>query len=138
MPRKSSTPLPEAIDDEHLLEVGYGIQPATRPSRMAFFVHSMEIIGILYDIISSLYSNSEYDSRIGENLLDDSPEEVIGLAARIDNFEQHLPAFLQVRAELSAFDEELSNCFQMQANIIKSRSVMSISKSSLAYAHSNI
>lgn len=83
---------------------------------MDFFIHSMELIAILYDILASLYQNNEH-------LPDESLEKILVLATRIDNFEQHLPAFLKMEADLSAFNNEWINCFQMQANILKSRYV---------------
>lgn len=123
----TSTPLPAAIDDEHLLEIGCGIQPHAYPSRLEFFLHSIELIDILYEILTRFYGQDE-TLRRSNNAVDRAGnlQAVLELASRIDRFEAGLPGFLRVDFERSSYTDKLVSCLQMQANILKSRYGMSL------------
>ncbi|KAJ9616544.1 hypothetical protein H2200_000263 [Cladophialophora chaetospira] len=62
----SESPLPQAIDDEYLLETTEGTQPASQESRMNLFIFSIKLWNILHDILSTFYSGSRNSCFVDE------------------------------------------------------------------------
>ncbi|KAJ9645506.1 hypothetical protein H2204_001086 [Knufia peltigerae] len=49
-------PLPQAVDDEYLLEDGEGVQPAHQESRIILFIHCIKLFEIQRDTLLALYT----------------------------------------------------------------------------------
>jgi hypothetical protein len=120
--KKYSVPIPSCIDDEYLSDVGQGMQPPGRPSRLVFFVQSLALFDLLFEILQTFYSAGESEAENkGEDL--EVSDHFLQLSSKLDNFVSRLPDHLKEGHESTIFDEETASCFQMQANIIKSRLV---------------
>ncbi|KAI8640257.1 fungal-specific transcription factor domain-containing protein [Parasitella parasitica] len=101
--------LPQAIDDE-LLTVAPrppALQPKTKPSQMAFLVHTIQLYEIMGEILLTLYSDGETfggamdtafpsaRSEIDGSNLATSLNSIIKLEMALSSWKQNLPPFLQ-------------------------------------------
>lgn len=110
-------PLPQAIDDEYLLEVGEGRQPDDKPSRMSFFIQSIALFDILNDILTKFYS---HPNRSQAEMPSEYLTEIPRLCSRLEGFLDGLPQHLKIQQN-SEKPGGPANCFQVQSQILKSR-----------------
>ncbi|OLN85697.1 putative transcriptional regulatory protein C1F7.11c 4 [Colletotrichum chlorophyti] len=115
--RSYSVPAPAAIDDEYLSEATEGVQPPDRPSYLVFFNESLALFDVLNGILAKFYSDGDYAlERRAESLND-----MLQLSSKLDDLSSTFPEYLREDVDLTALDEELRGCLQMQSNILKSR-----------------
>ncbi|KAI7849795.1 fungal-specific transcription factor domain-containing protein [Circinella umbellata] len=96
--------LPEAIDDELLTSYPDppAKQPEDKPTRMAFFVHTLQLYEIMGDILTTLYStgtrrtNEEASIVSDEQLRAGNISSVIRLEMALNTWEKALPWFLRL------------------------------------------
>ncbi|TDZ29175.1 Sorbicillinoid biosynthetic cluster transcription factor 2 [Colletotrichum spinosum] len=116
--RKYSVPPPAAVDDEYLSEAGDGAQPRDRPSYLAFFNHSLALFDVLDEVLARFYADGDYAT---EQKRARALDDVLRLSSRLDDLSSSVPAHLREGASRAAYDEDVRECLQMQANILKSR-----------------
>ncbi|KAK9234213.1 fungal-specific transcription factor domain-containing protein [Lipomyces kononenkoae] len=116
-----SIPLPAPIDDEYLSETAEGRQPANKPSRITFFIHTLqlqEILEKLHDIEAKYiaYPNKVRTWNCSIRTLKCDIDEFL---QEVEHFELWLPHYLH--ADESPPGRYEDPCLQTQATTLKSR-----------------
>ncbi|CEP11903.1 hypothetical protein [Parasitella parasitica] len=123
--------LPQAIDDE-LLTVAPrspALQPKTKPSQMAFLVHTIQLYEIMGEILLTLYSDGETfggavdnafpsaRSEIDGSNLATSLNSIIKLEMALSSWKQNLPPFLQ-------HDQSMDSMFLLEKDITAAKKLL--------------
>jgi hypothetical protein len=116
--KDTSVPLPELIDDEYLSETSEGEQPASIPSRLAFFVYAIKLIDFKEKsrIIETQCPNIGKNGFSGQQL-----GAILDLISDLDRFSEALPAYLRGDHELLFPESGNETCFKLQARALKAR-----------------
>ncbi|KAJ6038242.1 fungal-specific transcription factor domain-containing protein [Penicillium canescens] len=98
----SLVPLPLMVDDEYLLENGEGTQPVASKCRIGVFIHSIHLLDILNEVLSSFYpgNGGAQVSTTGNHLERSTPDmhEMLRLNLKLDQFFESLPRELRLQA----------------------------------------
>ncbi|KAL9553656.1 hypothetical protein MBANPS3_003189 [Mucor bainieri] len=132
--------LPQAIDDELLTAAPRppATQPASKPSQMAFLVHTIQLYEIMGEILLTLYSDGDTfggavdhaspsaRSDIDGDNLATSLNSILKLEMALCSWKQDLPPFLQHDQSRDAIfqmekDEREAKKLLRQCNVLKAR-----------------
>lgn len=96
--------LPQAIDDELLTVAPHppAIQTTSKPSQMAFLVHTIKLYEIMGEILLTLYSDGETFGGAVDNALPSARSEIDG-----DNLATSLNSILKLEMALSSWKQDL-------------------------------
>lgn len=117
MSRANSVPIPQAIDDEYLMEEGEGCQPADRPSKLDFFRNYLQLCVVPREITDRMYA-------FGQNSIEQSSttsltqyiSEMPKYCVQLDEMLGNLPS--QLREVNEPVVEE---CFRVQSLVLRIR-----------------
>jgi hypothetical protein len=124
-------PYPSSIDDEFLSATPGldGHQPSDKPSRIAFFVHSVELYHITERVLSTMYARGSVGGpshRSGlpfpEQLESLDFNEILRLDGALIKWNESLPPFLCTHPGVPV-DFRLDSTISRQANILRLRRV---------------
>jgi hypothetical protein len=117
LPRESSVPLPELIDDKYLSETIEAKQPSGIPSSLTYFVYAMKLLDIM-DKFYAIENSNNLGSRSwsGQHL-----GATIDIISHLDRFLTTLPSYLKVARPFAQPISENKTCFQLQAKTLHGR-----------------
>nr|WVH32803.1 fungal specific transcription factor domain [Trichoderma asperellum] len=117
--KANSVPVPQAVDDEYLLEEGEGQQPANKPSRLDFFRYYLQLCEVPREITDRMHA-------LGQSSIEQSSttsltqyiSEMPKYCLQLDEMLGNLPSQLQgVNAPIA------EECFQVQGIVLRIRSI---------------
>ncbi|KAL7920774.1 fungal-specific transcription factor domain-containing protein [Trichoderma austrokoningii] len=118
MGRTNSVPLPQAIDDEYLLEEGEGYQPAHKPSRLEFFRNYLQLSEVPREITDSMHALGQNSIEQGSTTsLTQYVSEMPKYCLQLDEMLGNLPSQLQ-----EANQPVVEECFRVQSLVLSIRS----------------
>ncbi|UKZ67833.1 uncharacterized protein TrAtP1_008992 [Trichoderma atroviride] len=116
--RTNYVPLPQAIDDEYLLEEGEGYQPANKPSKLEFFRNYLQLSEVPREITDSMHALGQNSIEQGSaTSLTQYVSEMPKYCLRLDEMLDNLPRELQ-----EANQPVVEECFRVQSLVLSIRS----------------
>lgn len=110
-------PLPQAIDDEYLLEEGEGYQPANKPSKLEFFRNYLQLSEVPREITDSMHALGQNSIEQGSTTsLTQYVSEMPKYCLQLDEMLDNLPSQLQ-----EANQPVVEECFRVQSLVLSIR-----------------
>lgn len=125
----AAVPRPLAIDEEHLVEEDLQMELIDQPSALDFFLQTLELYEILYEVLVSfdvlssaeeLSFEAKWEKYLGRSRLENSQTpSVLDIERKLVRWQKNLPSHLKMNT--THFDMDRENPFLRQSIILRQR-----------------